>query len=76
MKKSIINIIIVLIIIAVSLVLVWIMPVKGTLFCIFFLQIITLLAIGGTNCNISNNIQNHSEHEQTEQAPYQGEEEA
>lgn len=32
----------------------WFLPVKAIAFCIFILQIITLLAIGGTNFNISN----------------------
>lgn len=74
MKTSILNIIITLLTIAVCLVLIWIMPVKGTLFCVFILQIITLLAIGGTNFNISN-YKDNADHEQEEKTPYQGEEE-
>lgn len=53
----------------------WFLPAKAIAFCIFILQIITLLAIGGTNFNISNYKEN-ADHEQEEKTPYQGEEEA
>ena len=76
MKTKKTSIIIFVLSLAILFAIFWFLPAKAIAFCIFILQIITLLAIGGTNFNISNNIQNHSEHEQTEQAPYQGEEEA
>lgn len=76
MKSKKISTIIFVVSLAILFAIFWFLSVKVIAFCIFILQIITLLAIGGTNFNISNNIQKHSEHEQPEQAPYQGEEEA
>lgn len=60
---------------AILFVIFWFFSVKAIAFCIFILQIITLLAIGGTNFNISNYKEN-ADHEQEEKTPYQGEEEA
>ena len=76
MKTKNTSILIFVVSLAILFVIFWFFSVKAIAFCIFILQIVTLLAIGGTNFNISNNIQNHSEHEQEEKAPCQGEEEA
>lgn len=52
--------------------IVWELPVKITLAVIFFLQMITLIAIGGTNININKT----SNYEQKKFEIYHGEEEA
>lgn len=54
MKTKKISNIIAVVILAILFAIFWFLPVKAIAFCIFILQIITLLAIGGTNFNISN----------------------
>lgn len=54
MKTKKISNIIAVVILAILFVIFWFLPLKAIAFCIFILQIITLLAIGGTNFNISN----------------------
>lgn len=54
MKTKRTSTIIAVVILAILFVIFWFLPLKAIAFCIFILQIITLLAIGGTNFNISN----------------------
>ena len=54
MKTKKISTIIAVVSLAILFIIFWFLPVKAVAFCIFILQIITLLAIGGTNFNISN----------------------
>ncbi|MDY5183986.1 MAG: hypothetical protein SPK35_09870 [Prevotella sp.] len=87
MKSAVKNIIIGVLILAVIIAIVWILPPKPLFAILLILQIITLLAIGGTNININAN-GNHADvngndnltktdHEQEEKkAFYTGEEEA
>ena len=75
MKTKKISTIIAVVSLAILFIIFWFLPAKVIALCVFYLQIITLLAIGGTNFNISNYKEN-AEHEQEEKAPYQGEEEA
>lgn len=85
MKSTTKNIIIGVLILAVIIAIVWLLPPKPLFAILLILQIITLLAIGGTNININAN-GNHAEvkgngnltktnHEQEEKkASYTGEE--
>ena len=75
MKTKKISTIIAVVSLAILFVIFWFFSAKAIAFCIFILQIITLLAIGGTNFNISN-YKGNAGHVQEEKAPYQGEEEA
>ena len=87
MKSTVKNIIIGVLILAVIIAIVCILPPKPLFAILLILQIITLLAIGGTNININAN-GNHAEvkgngnltktnHEQEEKKEsYTGEEEA
>ena len=88
MKSTAKNIIIGVLIVAVIISLVWRLPPRLLFAILLILQIITLLAIGGTNLNISNNGNradvngngneiNNTEHGNEEKkASYTGEEEA
>ena len=88
MKSIVKNIIIGVLILAVIIAIVWILPPKPLFAILLILQIITLLAIGGTNININangnradvndnDNLTNQADHEQEEKkAFYTGEEEA
>lgn len=60
MKSTVKNIIIGVFILAVIIAIVWILPPKPLFAILLILQIITLLAIGGTNININAN-GNHAE---------------
>lgn len=60
MKVNLKNAIIAIVIIAVLFVLVYLLPVKVLFIIIFLMQLVTLIAIGGTNLNM----QNFSRHEQ------------
>ena len=87
MKSTVKNIIIGVLILAVIFVVVWLLPPRPLFTILLILQIITLLAIGGTNININAN-GNHADvngngnltktdHEQEEnKASRTGEEEA
>ena len=55
MKSTVKNIIIGVLILAVIIAIVWILPPKPWFAILLILQIITLLAIGGTNININAN---------------------
>lgn len=55
MKSIVKNIIIGVLILAVIIAIVWILPPKPLFAILLILQIITLLAIGGTNININAN---------------------
>lgn len=87
MKSTVKNIIIGVLILAVIIAIVWILPPRPLFAILLVLQIITLLAIGGTNININangnhadvkdNSNLNKTDHEQEEKkASYTGEEEA
>lgn len=87
MKSTVKNIIIGVLILAAIIVVVWLLPPRPLFAILLILQIITLLAIGGTNININAN-DNHADvngngnltktdHEQEEnKASRTGEEEA
>lgn len=87
MKPIVKNIIIGVLILAAIIALGWLLPPRPLFVILLILQIITLLAIGGTNINISNN-DNHADvkgndnltktdHEHEEKKThYTGEEEA
>lgn len=87
MKSTVKNIIICVLILAAIIAIVWLLPPRPLFAILLILQIITLLAIGGTNLNISNNGNradingngneiNHTEHGNEEKkASYTGEEE-
>lgn len=87
MKSTVKNIIIGVLILAAIIAVVWLLPPRPLLAILLILQIITLLAIGGTNININAN-GNHADvngndnltktdHEQEEnKASRTGEEEA
>lgn len=88
MKPIVKNIIIGVLILAAIIALGWFLPPRPLFVILLILQIITLLAIGGTNININangnhadvmdnDNLTNQTEHEQEEKkASYTGEEEA
>ena len=87
MKSTVKNIIIGVLILAAIIAVVWLLPPKPLFVILLILQIITLLAIGGTNININANgnradVKDNSnltktDHEQEEnKASYTGEEEA
>ena len=88
MKSTVKNIIIGVLILAVIIAVVWFLPPRPLFAILIVLQIITLLAIGGTNININangnradvndnGNLTNQTDHEQEEKkASYTGEEEA
>ena len=86
MKSTVKNNIIGVIILAAIIAVVWLLPPKPLFAILLILQIITLLAIGGTNININangnhddikgnGNLTNQTNHEQEEKkASYTGEE--
>ena len=86
MKSTVKNNIIGVIILAAIIAVVWLLPPKPLFAILLILQIITLLAIGGTNININangnhddikgnSNLTNQTNHEQEEKkASYTGEE--
>ncbi len=83
MKPTTKNIIIGVLILAVIIAIVWLLPPRLLFAILLILQIITLLAIGGTNININanhvevndNSNLNKTNHEQEEKkASYTGEE--
>ena len=88
MKSTVKNIIICVLILAAIIAIVWILPPRPLFAILLILQIITLLAIGGTNININANGNragvkgngseiNKTEHGNEEKkASYTGEEEA
>ena len=87
MKSTVKNIIIGVLILAAIIAVVWLLPPRPLFVILLILQIITLLAIGGTNININangnhadvkgNSNLNKTDYEQEEKkASYTGEEEA